>query len=175
MSMNRKMYFLSLLVVVIVVLGGAALVVTMSGNPKDTSSTAKDTHKDSTISDMPSTQTEETQEPQQSPASEAIKGSYVGYSEQAFTEASSQTRILFFHAPWCPQCRSLDESIKQQELPDNTVIFKVDYDTNQNLRQKYGVTLQTTLVRVDDKGEKVKSVVAYNNPIYSAVKGELGL
>lgn len=173
MSMNRKVYFLSLLVVVIVVLGGAALV-TMSGDHNDKSSTVKDAQKDSETSDKPSTQAEP-QEPEQSPVAGAIKGSYAGYSEQAFTEASSQTRILFFHAPWCPQCRALDESIKQQELPDNTVIFKVDYDTNQNLRQKYGVTLQTTLVRVDDKGEKVKSVVAYNNPTYSAVKGELGL
>lgn len=174
MSMNRKMYFLSLLAVVVVVLGCAALVVTMSSNSNDTSSTVKDAPKDSITSDKPSTQAEP-QEPKQAPTAEAVKGSYVGYSEQTFTEASNQTRILFFHAPWCPQCRSLDESIKQQELPDNTVIFKVDYDTNQTLRQKYGVTLQTTLVRVDDKGEKVKSVVAYNNPIYSAVKGELGL
>lgn len=102
-------------------------------------------------------------------------GQYTAYSEPAFMQAGSQTRILFFHASWCPQCRLLDQDIQKQQLPPGVIIFKVDYDTNLALRQKYGVTLQTTLVKVDGSGNKLKSVVAYSAPTYNTVKAELGL
>ena len=105
----------------------------------------------------------------------AVAGAYTAYSEPAFTQAASQTRILFFHASWCPQCRLLDQDIQKQQLPPGVIIFKVDYDTNPALRQKYGVTLQTTLVKVDSSGSKLKSVVAYSTPTYNTVKAGLGL
>ncbi|MDX2776068.1 thioredoxin family protein [Streptomyces caniscabiei] len=101
-------------------------------------------------------------------------GVYVDYSEAALADAKG-TKLLFFHAPWCPQCRELDASIRSSALPDNLTILKVDYDTNQTLRQKYGVTLQTTLVQVDDTGEKIKSFVAYDSPTFDAVKAAFGL
>ena len=40
----------------------------------------------------------------------------------------------------------------------------VDYDSRTDLRQQYGVTLQTTIVFVDDAGEKISSVVLYDDP-----------
>lgn len=101
-------------------------------------------------------------------------GVYTDYSEAALADAKG-TKLLFFHAPWCPQCRELDASIRSSTLPDNLTILKVDYDTNQALRQKYGVTLQTTLVQVDDTGGKVKSFVAYDSPTFGAVKTAFGL
>ncbi len=100
-------------------------------------------------------------------------GSYKDYSEAAFNESASTTRILFFHAPWCPQCRALDADIQLANLPDSTTIFKVDYDSNQDLRKKYGVTLQTTLVKVDASGNLIQKYVAYNEPNYAAVKAAL--
>jgi thiol-disulfide isomerase/thioredoxin len=99
-------------------------------------------------------------------------GKYVDYSPSVVSETSG-TKVLFFHAPWCPQCRMLDADIKQTALPDNLTIIKVDYDSNQSLRQKYGVTLQTTLVLVDDNGNLVKKYVAYNEPTYEAIKENL--
>ena len=99
---------------------------------------------------------------------------YTDYSEAALSDAKG-TKLLFFHAPWCPQCRELDASIRSSTLPDNLTILKVDYDTNQALRQKYGVTLQTTVVQVDDAGEKMKSFVAYDSPTFAAVKSAFGL
>lgn len=100
------------------------------------------------------------------------KGVYTEYSKQKLAETSG-TKLLFFHAPWCPQCRSLDKSIRESELPDNLTIFKVDYDTNQSLRQKYGVTIQTTVVKVDDNGEKIASFVAYSEPNFESIKSSL--
>lgn len=99
---------------------------------------------------------------------QAVPGEYINYSSDAIAK-SSGTKVLFFHAPWCPKCRELDTSIKAGSIPQNVTIIKVDYDSNQSLRQKYGVTIQTTLVRVDDDGNLVKKYVAYDSPTLDAV------
>jgi len=109
----------------------------------------------------------------ESPSAEpATPGAYVPYSETAFVSAKG-TRLLFFHATWCQQCRALDASISRSTLPDAVTILKVDYDSQQALRTKYGVTLQTTIVRVDADGNKVESYVAYDEPTFESVKREL--
>ncbi len=99
----------------------------------------------------------------------SVAGQYVAYDEQAFIDGDTQTRLLFFHASWCPQCQALDESIETDGVPDGVIIYKVDYDSSQDLRQAYGVTLQTTVVRVDADGNKVAAFVAYDDPTISAV------
>jgi thiol-disulfide isomerase/thioredoxin len=99
-------------------------------------------------------------------------GTYIDYSEDKVAAASG-TKLLFFHAPWCPQCRQLDESITNSKLPENTTIFKVDYDSNQSLRQKYGVTIQTTVVKIDVAGNKIDSYVAYQSPTFANVRAAL--
>lgn len=96
-------------------------------------------------------------------------GRYVDYTEGSIDEYHQSTKILFFHASWCPQCRELDESIVSGQIPENVVIMKVDYDDNQSLRSKYGVTIQTTLVRIDDNGELIEKFVAYDKPTLAAV------
>ncbi len=93
----------------------------------------------------------------------ATAGTYTEYSASKLA-ATPGTKILFFHASWCPQCRQLEESIVTGTVPPGVTIFKVDYDTNQQLRQKYGVTIQTTLVKVDDQGNFVEKYVAYDEP-----------
>lgn len=101
-------------------------------------------------------------------------GRYEDYNEMAFNQAEGR-RILFFHAPWCPQCRALDASIKESTVPSGVTIFKIDYDSNQPLRQKYGVTIQTTLVEVDENGNEIKKYVAYDEPTFDAVKAAMEL
>ena len=66
--------------------------------------------------------------------------------------------VLFFHAPWCPTCRALDADINAHlgDIPGDLTIVKVDYDSNQSLKQAYGVTSQHTLVQVDPAGNKIK-------------------
>lgn len=117
-------------------------------------------------------QTKTTSESSESPAEITTAGAYVDYSADAVATTPG-TKILFFHAPWCPQCRSLEESIKAAMLPAGVTIFKVDYDSNQALRQQYGVTLQTTLVKINDNGEKIESYVAYDEPVFASVEREL--
>ena len=72
--------------------------------------------------------------------------------------------MLFFHASWCPQCRALDEELRTQGVPDGLTVIKVDYDSMTELRQRYGVTLQTTVVYIDDAGEMLSSTVIYDEP-----------
>ena len=102
----------------------------------------------------------------------AAAGKYVDYSASTIASTAG-TKILFFHAPWCPQCKALDASIKSGPIPENTTIIKVDYDSSQALKQKYGVTTQTTLVLVDDSGNLVKKYVAYSTPSLDALIANL--
>lgn len=100
------------------------------------------------------------------------KGLYVNYSKD-LVEKTNGTKLLFFHAPWCSQCRQIEQSIKNDGIPSGVTIFKIDYDTNQKLREVYGVTLQTTFVKIDDEGNKLASYVAYEEPVFSSVEREL--
>ena len=95
-------------------------------------------------------------------------GTYIDYSNDVIKNTQG-TKVLFFHAPWCPQCRAIENSIKTGKIPDGVTIIKVDYDSNQDLRKKYGVTLQTTVVRVDNEGNMVKKYTAYNQPTLQAI------
>lgn len=90
-------------------------------------------------------------------------GSYVPYSGDALSRFEG-TKILFFHASWCPQCRALEADIKKSGVPAGTTIFKVDYDNAQDLRKKYGVTLQTTVVKVDESGNLISKFTPYQKP-----------
>lgn len=126
---------------------------------------------DSIDNSVTATVTESTPTPSSTPtpAGQVAPGAYKDYDAEVVASTSG-TKVLFFHAPWCPQCRQLDSEIRKGTLPDNTTIFKVDYDTNQSLRQKYGVTLQTTLVKVDDQGNLVAKYVAYEDPTLDSIK-----
>jgi thiol-disulfide isomerase/thioredoxin len=109
---------------------------------------------------------------QDSDADSQVSGKYINYSPEALDQ-STGTRVLYFHASWCPQCRDLDADIRKNGVPSGVTILKVDYDSNQELRKKYGVTLQTTLVKLDESGNGVAKFVAYEDPSLQAVKNNL--
>ncbi len=100
---------------------------------------------------------------------------YVAYASDKFT-ADQGTKVLFFHASWCPQCRALDADITSNlsSLSDVT-IYKVDYDTATDLRKQYGVTQQTTVVKTDGSGAAQAKFVAYDTPTLDAVARQLSL
>ncbi|MEU4450926.1 thioredoxin domain-containing protein [Nocardioides sp. NPDC023903] len=93
--------------------------------------------------------------PADDPACEA-PGRYTDYSAAAVADECYTDTILFFHAPWCPECRGFEEAIKSGEVPDGAQILKVDYDSATDLRKQHEVTIQSTFVRVDPAGERVK-------------------
>ncbi len=73
---------------------------------------------------------------------------------------SSKT-VLYFWAPWCSTCSSLDGDIQKDStiIPLDTIILRVDYDTESELKRKYNVVTQHTFVKIDANGESVTSWV----------------
>lgn len=88
---------------------------------------------------------------------ETMTSSYIEYSSEHLVMASNGPVVLFFRASWCPTCRNLNKDIKSHlnDIPKNMVILDVDYDKHPDLKKKYGVTYQHTLVQVNSKGEMI--------------------
>ena len=86
----------------------------------------------------------------------AEAGVFAPYSDELI--GSKDTVILSFSATWCPACVGLKKDIEasQEDIPAGVAILHVDYDTNKNLREKYGVSGQHTQVIVDAQGNEVK-------------------
>ncbi len=99
----------------------------------------------------------------------AASGKYANYNASELAAASGDV-YLFFHAPWCPQCRSIENGIVSEGVPEGVTILKTDYDSNQALRQKYGITIQTTFVKVTKGGDFISKYVAYDEPTFDSVK-----
>lgn len=81
-------------------------------------------------------------------------GRYETYDNGLIDDAGYTMTVLFFYAAWCPECRAYDQAIKAGDLPNGVQILKVTYDDAQDLRQQYGVTIQSTFVRVNAGGVK---------------------
>lgn len=111
-------------------------------------------------------------EPDQSTEGQSA-GQYVDYNKDLLASTDGR-KWIFFHAPWCPQCRALESDILEKGVPTGLTIFKIDYDSSTAERQKYGVTLQTTIVEVDDNGNEIAKFVAYDDPSLGAVLNGLG-
>lgn len=157
--MNKKTLLVVVLLIALVL--GATLYAYFDTNEKSPSPATTTSQEKTPVTTQP-----------QSPSEETKPGSYVDYRADLIGSTMG-TKLLFFHAPWCSQCREIDADIKNDGVPENVTVFKVDYDSNQSLRAKYGVTLQTTFVKINDSGEKIKNYVAYDEPNFDSVKREL--
>ena len=67
--------------------------------------------------------------------------------------------VLFFDASWCPDCQKLKNALSSEHdvIPADVTVVDVDYDSHNDLRKQYGVTMQHTFVEVDAQGNKVSS------------------
>lgn len=80
------------------------------------------------------------------------------YAPEKLARAEAGDVVLFFHASWCPSCRGLGSDIEANasSIPEGVTILKVDYDKEAELKKKYGVTYQHTLVQVGADGALIK-------------------
>ncbi|SRR3989339_668853 len=87
-----------------------------------------------------------------------VAGTYEAYTMEKVARAETGDVVLFFYASWCPSCRGLSSDIESNVslIPQGVSILKVDYDKEIELKKKYGVTTQHTLVQVDKDGNLIK-------------------
>lgn len=117
-----------------------------NSNPSDNTSDTFQTNENSRANDNPSVR------------SDAAAGlRYADYSPQAFEESNDKKRVYFFHASWCPTCKVANEEFSSNPdgIPEDIVLFKTDYDTENDLKKRYGITYQHTFVQVDENGNEV--------------------
>lgn len=102
---------------------------------------------------------------------EAQPGEFVYYADGTLAYAETGDVILFFHADWCPSCRALENDINANlsSIPDGVSIQKIDYDTATDLKKKYGVVRQHTLVQVDESGNLIKTLTGLTNTLDQVV------
>lgn len=81
-----------------------------------------------------------------------VNGDYTDYSDALLEQVLTDGKrvVLFFYAAWCPTCRLADESIQNElsAIPADTVILKVDYGSEKDLRSAYDVAYQHTFVQI---------------------------
>ncbi len=84
-------------------------------------------------------------------------GVFKAYSANAVASADGDIVIGFF-ADWCPSCRALKSDIgaNASAIPSDLLILDANYDSETELKKRYGVTTQHTLVQVDKNGTLVK-------------------
>lgn len=89
----------------------------------------------------------------------AAHGSYVSLADYTANTAkyADSKRVYFFHASWCPICKSIDQEVTadMSKLPAGVTLIKTDFDSATDLRKQYGVTTQYTFVQVDGNGTQV--------------------
>lgn len=96
---------------------------------------------------------------------------YTEWKQHAYdTFLGKEPMILFFYASWCPYCRKSDEVLLSAlpELKGGVIWFKVNYDTELELKKKYGITVQDTFVILGADGE----VVAKYNGLDDAAEAQ---
>lgn len=103
---------------------------------------------------------EDTAQPEETAQNDAAvapqsAGQYAAYT--GMDDLTQDTNVIFFAATWCPSCQALDKDINASlsEIPAGVNIFKADFDSQVELKKKYGVTSQHTMVQVDQNGELI--------------------
>ena len=165
--------------VVALVTGGAGFVYNNNQNEKEASSLAAEkvameqkvaddkmaTDKEASMekTDEVMSKPDEVMTKTETPAAETVMVKAPSYTTLADYDKDPSVykdnkKVYFFHAAWCPICRSIDEDITSDpsQIPTGTTFIKTDFDTATSLRQKYGVTTQYSFVQVDGSGNEVK-------------------
>ena len=78
----------------------------------------------------------------------AIKFQPYSAAALAVAQKADKPVALQFHADWCPTCRAQDkvlDKLKAEPGLDVTV-FKVNYDTEKDLKRQYKIQTQSTVV-----------------------------
>ena len=91
--------------------------------------------------------------------------------ELSTNDTNSEGSLEGYLAPWCPSCRGLEADIEANlsAIPDGLSLQKVDYDSATELKKKYGVVRQHTLVQVDAAGNMIKTLTGVSSTLSQIV------
>ena len=82
-----------------------------------------------------------------------VSGDYISYEvyKSQIEKYSDSRVILFFNASWCSTCKIARDNFEASlnEIPADMAIVLVDFDNSNELRKKFGITLQHTFVHID--------------------------
>jgi len=89
------------------------------------------------------------------PASQVL--SYEGEAQLAELAAKGTT-VVFFYAAWCPNCRATvtELNARWDEVNPGLTLVIADYDKEQALKARFGITYQDTFVLLDKDGKGVE-------------------
>ena len=93
-------------------------------------------------------------------APQTTTNNYVQYSQSAYDQAQKDERplFLFFYADWCTTCRAQNPGVVKmfEETDSNVQGFRVNYDTEDELKKEFGIFIQHTMILLDGKGVEVE-------------------
>lgn len=83
------------------------------------------------------------------------------FNQAAFNAAQTAGKpvLVWVHAPWCPVCREQAKTIAlvtARRPYRNMQVFRIDYDTQKPIWQKFGATMQSTLIAFHGKRETAR-------------------
>lgn len=108
--------------------------------------------------DMGSKESDDMESEDAEPAA-AASGAYITLAEYEGSKDmyAQGDVVLFFAADWCSTCQEATENLEADPaaIPAGLAIVRVDYDNSDELKQKYGVTVQHTFVQVDADGNEL--------------------
>jgi len=81
---------------------------------------------------------------------------YTDFSEGVLT--NGETKVVFFHADWCPACRANEKKIMgwlDSGMSFDNTVYKANFDTESAAKAALGVTSQDSFVVVDGEGNVV--------------------
>lgn len=143
---------LAAIIIVLVLVAGGVVFALKSG----------DDNQDAQSSTTTGTTEQETTGDDTQPAARTSgpHGNYITLADYNGSKSSysNDSKVLFFHAPWCPVCQSIDKEINANpgKVPEGDTIIKTDFDSQTDLKKKYGVTYQYTFVQIDNDGQQIK-------------------
>ncbi|MFW5720012.1 MAG: thioredoxin domain-containing protein [Candidatus Dojkabacteria bacterium] len=159
-------------IVAVIAVAGAFLV--LANNNDDQNDTDNTARTEETTTPTPTSSESSTESTTQAPQPTTTEGDspapqaglYIEHTPQVLSEHENKKTVYFFHASWCPSCQALNRDIENNvtNIPADTVIIKVDYDSSSgatqeelDLKSKHNVSSQHTLVQVNSQGNEIKT------------------
>ena len=88
--------------------------------------------------------------------------------------AEGKKVVLFFRAYWCGACADAAAHIADEAAsgPSDLAVLEVDYDDSEELKRRYGVTLQHTFVQVGPAGDELGQWTGFGTlaELYAALR-----